>query len=369
VLDLATVNRLSRSVSTLRGLGAGAFETRADYFLGVGVPSFAVGDFDGDGRDDFAAAAPDGDRVEVVRDPSVAASATRESFPTNGRPLAVIALDLGLDGRDDLVHTNVAGEVQALDSTPAGFVPRFLAAPGGTLGVLRGADLDADAAPELCVVRTGTNEVLLLDEAAGGAYVTSLVHVAQGAVRDLLLVDVDGDGRRDLVVGSASAVADRDVVDVRLNLGNGAFGPASTARLGARHFALAAVDLDGDGLPELAASAVGAASNGVVLVLPNRGAGLFGLPIATAVGPRPRGITAADFDGDGRPDVAVSDEARGHVELLRGRGEGLLAPYESYAVSPEAAGLALGDFDGDGRLDVATLAPIAGVSVVVNQCP
>jgi hypothetical protein len=65
-------------------------------------------------------------------------------------------------------------------------------------------------------------------------------------------------------------------------------------------------------------------------------------------------VVTADFDRDGRPDLAVVDWWSGTVSVLRGNADGTFQPARAFATGEEPLSVAVGDFDGDGRLDLAT---------------
>lgn len=73
-----------------------------------------------------------------------------------------------------------------------------------------------------------------------------------------------------------------------------------------------------------------------------------------AVGTDPRGIITADFNGDGKPDVAVVDRGTNTITILLGNGDGTFATAASYATGFDPIALAVGDFNGDGKLDLVT---------------
>jgi hypothetical protein len=69
---------------------------------------------------------------------------------------------------------------------------------------------------------------------------------------------------------------------------------------------------------------------------------------------RPTAIAIGDLNGDGRPDLVISDGSG--VSVLLGRTDGSFAPHVEYSTGQFApVGLALGDFNGDGKPDIVTI--------------
>ncbi|HEY3971700.1 MAG TPA: choice-of-anchor D domain-containing protein [Candidatus Sulfotelmatobacter sp.] len=72
------------------------------------------------------------------------------------------------------------------------------------------------------------------------------------------------------------------------------------------------------------------------------------------VGTDPRGIVIADFNRDGKPDVAVVNRADNTISILLGNGDGTFAAPVIYATGFDPIAIAVGDFNGDGKLDLVT---------------
>jgi hypothetical protein len=135
--------------------------------------------------------------------------------------------------------------------------------------------------------------------------------------------DFDGDGNADFAV----ALNNSSVV-VMLGNGDGTFRSGGTYAINSQSssqttIALAAGDFNGDGIPDLA---VTDAANSAVSVLLGIGDGSFQTAVSYNAGSAPQSIALGDFNGDGVPDVVVG--FNGQVAVLLGNGTGgLLAPH------------------------------------------
>jgi hypothetical protein len=166
-------------------------------------------------------------------------------------------------------------------------------------------------------------------------------------------VDLDGDGDRDLAVAGVSSGA----VTILRNTGTGNFNEPGTSPVPAGSFpsSLTAADLDGDGDRDLAVT--NQVSNDVT-ILRNNGSGNFVQPASSPepAGSTPASIVAADLDGDGDRDLAVADHTpTNNVTILKNTGHGNFFQASS---SPESAGdspssMVAADLDGDGDVDLA----------------
>lgn len=178
---------------------------------------------------------------------------------------------------------------------------------------------------------------------------------------DLLLIDVNGDGALDIVAREGETA-----VMVRLGSGTGTFGPAMYAPTGSTATSLGAADFTGDGTPDLVVARITTAGLGQLRVLNGDGTGTFitGASVPAAVVAAQ--IVVGDFTGDGVPDVVVGgSQLDGTIPpavwVHPGTGTGTFGPALASplarppAATPEGRFMAAGDFDGDLVLDLAVL--------------
>ena len=83
-----------------------------------------------------------------------------------------------------------------------------------------------------------------------------------------------------------------------------------------------------------------------------------------AVGRNPNAVAVGEFNGDGRPDLAVANSDGNEVSVLLGNGDATFQPARNFATGAYPASVAVGDFNNDGKLDLAT-ANIGGNDVSV----
>src|ERR1700751_5849226 len=80
----------------------------------------------------------------------------------------------------------------------------------------------------------------------------------------------------------------------------------------------------------------------------------FSLPDSFAVGTSPSSITNADFNGDGKKDLAVGYRSSSNVSILLGTGTGSFGTATNFAIGGNGYSVISSDFNGDGKADLAT---------------
>ena len=181
-----------------------------------------------------------------------------------------------------------------------------------------------------------------------------------GSSLGIATADMNGDGLVD-VISPNSATSTGDGVSVFLNAGGGTLGtPTSYTTRGAgpggyQPYALAAADFNGDGKADIASAnfeSGGAFQPFSVSLLFGDGAGALGAPTNTAVGLSPDGVLAVDLTNGGLPDVVVANRGSNSISVLS-NNDGVLAAAVDYPVGQAPSNIATGDFNGDGKPDLA----------------
>jgi len=119
---------------------------------------------------------------------------------------------------------------------------------------------------------------------------------------------------------------------------------------GSGPYSVAVGDFNGDGKPDLAVA--NSISNNVSVLLGN-GDGTFQAAVNYAAGSWPISVTVGDFNGDGKLDLAVANYLDSDVSVLLGNGDGTFQTPVNYGVGWLPFVITAGDFNGDGKLDLA----------------
>jgi hypothetical protein len=253
--DLATANDAG-TVSVLLGNGDGTFAAPRTLVLADQPIALSVvaGDFNADGNLDLAVGAvftgtypnePELDFYLGNGDGTFASPRVSPLPPAadySRQPYSVQTADLNGDGKPDVVTTNLDNTVTVLLGNGDGTLQAptlFTAGPGPmmTLSVAV-ADLNGDGKPDLATAdyngTSGTLSVLLGD--GTGAFPAYRTYAAGDSPSSVAVVDVNGDGRRDLVTTNSGG----NTVSVLLGTGDGTFQTARNYYAGAPPFAVAA---------------------------------------------------------------------------------------------------------------------------------
>ena len=181
----------------------------------------------------------------------------------------------------------------------------------------------------------------------------------------LISADFNGDGFADLAANFGGSSSTN--ITVSLGNGNGSFGPVAGYVVGTNPISITNADFNGDGHADLAVVSNNIGISSQVSILLGTGTGSFGTANNFAVGPS-SSIASADFNGDGKADLAVTDIGANNVSVLLGTGTGTFGTPASFPVGTNPIAIAIADFNGDGKLDISVACYVSNcVSVLLGN--
>lgn len=336
------------SILLFAGKGDGTFAAPQTVATAVPVNRLFVQDLNRDGKLDLFSAG-------LVEELFFDEKAYYQFLPGKGdgtfeaaKPLAlpnaeftdVFLTDTDGDGKTDLLRVSTSPqEVRTFlgkgDGTFAdGFLGSALSglvtySPELVLG-----DVNGDGKADLLVERTTTPALYL---AKGDGTFALPITVGDSLVRyGFALGDIDGDGKLDLFSGNQPAA-------YFIGKGDGTFGPRQA--VSTRGFtATFLVDLNGDKRAEL----IGGST---LEVLANNN-GTFLDPQSIATGSKPSAVRLGDVNGDGKSDMVITSYDKGNVQVALGEGNGRFGVARSFTTGTGPSAVVIADVSGDGKADL-----------------
>ncbi|WP_263382846.1 FG-GAP repeat domain-containing protein [Granulicella arctica] len=323
VPDLAVSNLFDGNVGILIGNGNGTFQPAVTYTTSAGPYGIGVGDFNGDGHQDLAVTNVGAGTVSILTGDGTGVFTAQTPVAVGYQPYEITVGDFNNDGALDLAVTNFG----ANNTTPGQIV-------------------------------------VLLNNGRGGFPVAKQVVTPVGLDPIALVTGNFGvDGNLGLVVANSYEGS----VGLLLGNGDGSFQPQvvystntgsqTQGNNGSIPYAAAVGDFNNDGFPDVVVATLNSSS---VTILQNTGAGTFTVqpPIATDL--NPISVAAFNADGSGNASIAVATYGANTIDILTNDGSGTFpaSSLTSIPSTPGAAGvyygLTIADLNGDGKPDIAT---------------
>lgn len=417
-LDIAVANQAGNTVSVLLGKGNGSFMAAVKFVTGGGPIALVSGDFNGDGHLDLATANNNSNDVTLLLGHGDGAFQSQAPFSVGAYPFALVASDFNNDGRLDLATANGLGVAL---SVGLGFGNSTFTEPGASFPAVQSrpivADLNGDGIPDVTVLESdgkilfrpgklggafgapvivnpgpaGDARDISVGSGQGGSYVAAVnsrsgsfsLYVFFGGQFQRLptlqstesipsyirVGDVNGDGLDDLVM----SLADSKQILVYLQEPREDFSnrqPDYQFEVGIAISDLSIADMNGDGRPDIVVTDQSAGAIHVFLnsitnpfasqLLFRTGTGLVQVDAKSRLGSfdSPMAMVVGPFNADAFPDIAVVNTGANRVDILLGDGHGGVynpAPGLCLVTGQDPVAIVTADFNGDGRLDLAVL--------------
>jgi len=293
---------------------------------------------------------------------------TPQPTNTTALPIQIAAADVDGDGKlDAVVQTSTTdnsgnivlslavlkgngdGTFGAPTSFPIVTVPAYDAS-NMALGDIRGV-----GKPD--VIASENGGLYYLKNNGDGTFATAVQIDTQDDFGALVVADINGDGKADIIATSApqsSGPPTSGKLLVYLSHGDGTFAAAASVTSYTSGADMIVADVNKDGKPDiefLSSDTSGVSSLNVLL---GKGDGTFSPNISTVLtGTALFGLAAADVNGDGNPDLLIGACCGNTLASISyGNGDGTFSTNTGLSIGPSTNGVAFADLNNDGRPDL-----------------
>ncbi|MDB5334621.1 MAG: hypothetical protein JWN70_240, partial [Planctomycetaceae bacterium] len=359
-----------------------SFANKQDFSTDTRPRAVAIGDLNGDGKPDVAVTITSSSKVSVYLNTTTTGSSTatfapKSDFITGNTPYAVQIGDLNGDGKPDLATTNFFGRSVSvlLNTTPTGASSATFATKHDFTVLdnpyyVSFADINGDGRPDLVVADQGSGSIsVLLNQTAPGAPTPSFSSkfdflsgtTPAGWNPDCVKVgDLNGDGKPDLTVANNYSSS----LSILLNTtATGAATPTFMAPQDftpfAKNFSADLADVNADGKLDIAIVDIDDNTVSVLInTTPTGGSTFsFGGRVDYSLGASPHSVVFQDLNGDGLPDLAVTETGNSTLAVLinrtvPGAATSDFAPRQFFDTAYAALSIVSGDINGDGKPDL-----------------
>lgn len=336
-------------------IGTGTFSSSTSFAIGSGTNTFGLvsGDFNGDGILDIATSNYGSDSISIQIGTGNGSFTHLGTYASGNGPAVIESYDFNNDGILDLVYSNsLDGNIGIrLGNGDGTFGTQSVIATGTQATGISGADFNNDGYMDLAVANAGASSVSILLGSSNGTFTAANSLTTTNNPTSVATGDFNGDGKIDLVTSQYLGAGPR----VFLGNGDGTFDSGTVyAGSSGLIYSVISADFNNDGNLDFAGVD---RALGKVNVYLNNGSGTFAASVTYATGGTINGswsIDVGDFDGDGSLDIVTANVTDNSIAILRGNGNGTFNTAVTYSAGTDPRFLVAADFTGDGVLDIAT---------------
>ena len=358
-----------------------SFAPKIDFAAGYLTYDVAAGDFDGDGKPDLVAANYGDNNVSVYRNTGTQGQvsfAAKIDFATSTGPRSVTTFDMNGDGKLDIITATQSGVSILRNTSTAGnisFATDYVTSAGIGNKDLVIVDFDKDGKPDIAVANSDAFKVTVFKNTSTGGVLSFAVvfDYATGHPYNITAADLNGDGKIEFITNNVpDASTPRGIISVYKNLssGPGSFSFALTNyyySVSNNFSDLTAADLDGDSKPDLALINIGTNSVSVLRNISNTSAIAFDTLINISTLSAQNAIKIADLNGDKKPELIATGSNMFVIKNNSTSGTLSFSPYVNYPIGSSILGFHVNDLDMDGKNDIAT-ANLWDYNISVLRC-
>jgi hypothetical protein len=360
-----------------------SFAAKVDFPTVTFPRTVLLHDFDGDGIADMAVVNQVSNYISVYKNTGskpIPVFTAKTDYTTLKDPINISCTDLDGDGKPDLVVTifNQGGEagVSILKniSTNGNLLFQqgaYIPTGNGSVGLHTG-DIDGDGKPDVAVTSSNSGKFSILRN------ISSIDNIAFAPIMDInyyrsdgiIMGDIDGDQKIDIALSNTVSNAVSVYRNTSLS-GNVSFADPVHFNVGTYPSVIKLGDFDGDNKYDLAVVNYTGSSISILKNISTPGTVSFEDSIGITTVQYPQFLDVGDLDGDGKPEITFGNNVAGETGVLKNLSTGdaiSFAPPVYYNTGNYQVFPFIGDVNGDGRPDIAvTNSLLNTVSILRNR--